>query len=240
LVKNIRKFYNYYLSSEKDLARKLKPILGFTPAYLPLFRRAVYHKSLNVQKNGYTTSNERLEYLGDSILSAIVAEYLFQKYPSKDEGFLTKMRSRIVKRKTLNSIGEQMGLDMILSEFSNGKLSNSMLGNALEAIIGAVYLEFGYRRTRDYVIRNILMRYLDIHKLETTDDNHKSILLEWCQKYNKEVNFKLVSRQKQNKRDFFVVAVNMDGEDIATAQDFSKKSAEQSASKLAIQKLNIA
>lgn len=239
-MKNIRKFYNYYISSEKELARKLKPILGFTPAHLPLFQRAVYHKSLNKQKNGYNTSNERLEYLGDSILSAIVAEYLFQKYPSKDEGFLTKMRSKIVKRKTLNSIGEQMGLDMILSEYSNGKLSVSMLGNALEAIIGAVYLEFGYKRTRDYVIKEILMKYLDIHELERTDDNHKSILLEWCQKYNKTVNFKLVSREKQNKRDFFVVAVNMDGEDIAIAKDFSKKSAEQNASKIAIQKLNIA
>lgn len=239
MVRHVRKFYNYYLSPERDLTRKLKPILGFTPAYLPLFKRAFYHKSMNKSKNGYSTSNERLEYLGDSILSAIVAEYLFQKYPAKDEGFLTKMRSKIVKRKTLNSIGEKMGIDIILSEYSNGRLSNSMLGNALEAIIGAIYLEFGYTKTRNYIIKHILMRYLDIHELEKTDDNHKSILLEWCQKYNKDVNFKLISRLKQNKRDFFTVAVHLDGEDIATAQDFNKKSAEQTASKIAIKKLNI-
>lgn len=238
-MRTVRKFYNYYISSEKDLTRKLKPILGFTPAYLSLFKRAFYHKSLNKSKNGYSTSNERLEYLGDSILSAIVAEYLFQKYPSQDEGFLTKMRSKIVKRKTLNEVAEKMGLDIILSEYSNGKLSISMLGNALEAIIGATYLEFGYKKTKDYVIRNILMKYLDIHELEKVDDNHKSILLEWCQKYNKEVNFKLISRLKQNKRDFFTVAVTLDGEDVATAQDFNKKSAEQTASKKAIKKLNI-
>lgn len=240
-MRQVRQFYNYYISTEKNLARKLKPILGFTPAYLPLFKRAFHHKSMNsINTGGYKTSNERLEYLGDSILSSIVAEYLFQKYPTRDEGFLTKMRSKIVKRKTLNEIGEKMGLDMILSEYSNGKLSISMLGNALEAIIGAVYIEFGYNKTKKYVIKNILMKYLDIEELEQVNDNHKSILLEWCQKYNKEVNFKLVSRLKQNKRDFFTVAVSLDGEDIATAQDFNKKSAEQTASKIAIEKLEIA
>ncbi len=208
---------------------------------MPLFKRAFHHKSMNSNAtNGYKTSNERLEYLGDSILSSIVAEYLFQKYPTKDEGFLTKMRSKIVKRKTLNEIGEKMGLDMVLSDYSNGKLSISMLGNALEAIIGAIYIEFGYTRTKKYVVKNILMKYLDIEHLEQVDDNHKSILLEWCQKYNKEVNFKLVSRFKQNKRDFFTVAVSLDGEDIATAQDFNKKSAEQTASRLAIKILDIA
>ena len=149
------------------------------------------------------------------------------------------MRSKIVKRKTLNEVAEKMGLDIIIVEYSNGRVSNSMLGNALEAIIGAIYLEFGYKKTKSYVIRHILMKYLDIHELEQVDDNHKSILLEWCQKSNKEINFKLVSRLKQNKRDFFTVAVNLDGEDIATAQDFNKKSAEQTASKIAIKKLNI-
>ena len=121
--------------------------------------------------------NERLEYLGDSILSTIVAEYLFKKYPTQDEGFLTKMRSKIVKRKTLNQLANQMGLDTILSDYSQGRLSNSMLGNAFEALIGAIYLEKGYIKTKSYVVNEILLKNLDIHILESKDDNFKSRLL---------------------------------------------------------------
>jgi ribonuclease-3 len=184
-------------------------------------------------------NNERLEYLGDAILSTVVAEYLFQKYPTQDEGFLTKMRSKIVKRNTLNKIADKMGLDIILSEFSQGKMSKSMLGNALEALVGAIYLEFGYTKTRNYIISNILMKYLDFDHLETTDDNYKSKLLEYCQKNGKNVNYKLVNKYKMDKRDRFKVAVEVDGKSIAMAEDFNKKSAEQQASKRAIILLNI-
>ena len=118
--------------------------------------------------------NERLEYLGDSILSTIVAEYLFKKYPTQDEGFLTKMRSKIVKRKTLNQLANQMGLDTILSDYSQGRLSNSMLGNAFEALIGAIYLEKGYIKTKSYVVNEILLKNLDIHILESLSLIHIS------------------------------------------------------------------
>jgi len=184
-------------------------------------------------------TNERLEYLGDAILSTIVAEYLFKKYPNKDEGFLTKMRSKIVKRQTLNEIADNMGLDVILSEYSLGKMSSSMLGNALEALVGAIYIEFGYEKTKNYVIRNILMRYLDMNDLEIRDDNHKSQLLEWCQKNGKEINFTTLAKFKLDKRDCFKVAVVIDGQEISTAEDFNKKSAEQTASSKAIEILNI-
>ena len=170
------------------MVRKLKPILGFTPNHVHLFKMAFYHRSMNQEDSGTSYNNERLEFLGDSVLNAIVAEYLFKKYPNKDEGFLTKMRSKIVKRNTLNDIADNMGLDMILSEYSIGKMSSSMMGNALEALVGAIYIEFGYDKTSEYVIKKILMNYLDIHMLELKDDNFKSILLEWCQKNNKEVN----------------------------------------------------
>ncbi len=184
-------------------------------------------------------SNERLEFLGDAILSTIVAEYLFKKYPTQDEGFLTKMRSKIVKRHTLNEIADQMGIDVILSEYSMGKMSSSMLGNALEALVGAIYIEFGYEKTKQYVIRHILMKYLDINELEQKDDNHKSQLLEWCQKNGKEINFTTLSRFKVDKRDCFKVAVVIDGREISTAEDFNKKSAEQMASQKAIHHFNI-
>lgn len=226
------------MSPDKELTLRLKPILGFTPARLELFKTAFYHKSMTNETPGKPT-NERLEFLGDAILSTIVAEYLFKKYPKENEGFLTKMRSKIVKRQTLNEIAGNMGLDVILSEYSMGKMSNAMLGNALEALVGAIYIEFGYEKTKNYVIRNILMRYLDIIELETKDDNHKSQLLEWCQKNGKEINFATLSKFKLDKRDCFKVAVIIDNQEISTAEDFNKKSAEQTAARKAIQKLNI-
>lgn len=226
------------MSSDRKLALQLKPILGFVPVNLSIFRTAFYHKSMSNEKPNQMT-NERLEYLGDAILSTVVAEYLFKKYPNKDEGFLTKMRSKIVKRQTLNEIADNMGIDVILADYSLGKMSSSMLGNALEALIGAIYLEFGYDKTRNYVVKKILKSYLDIEELEQKDDNHKSVLLEWCQKHGKEVHFITLSKEKVNKRDFFKVAVNINGDEISTAEDFNKKSAEQIAANLAINKLNI-
>ena len=184
-------------------------------------------------------TNERLEYLGDAILSTIVAEYLFKKYPNKNEGFLTKMRSKIVKRQTLNEIAYDMGLDVILSDYSLGKMSSSMLGNALEALVGAIYIEFGYDKTKNYIIKNILMKYLNMNELETKDDNHKSQLLEWCQKNGKEINFTTLAKFKLDKRDCFKVAVVIDGVEMATSEDFNKKSAEQAAASKVMQKLNI-
>ncbi|MFN8339108.1 MAG: ribonuclease III [Saprospiraceae bacterium] len=234
----VRRIYNLYLSDDKDLTMRLRPILGFTPARLSLFKTAFYHKSMTNETPGKAT-NERLEYLGDAILSTIVAEYLFKKYPNKDEGFLTKMRSKIVKRQTLNEIADNMGLDVILSEYSMGKMSNSMLGNALEALVGAIYIEFGYEKTKNYVIKNILMKYLDINDLETKDDNHKSQLLEWCQKHGKDINFATLSKFKLDKRDCFKVAIVIDGVEISTAEDFNKKAAEQTAANRAIEKLMI-
>lgn len=236
-MKTIQRFYNYYISDDKQLARTLRPIIGFTPARLALFKRAFYHKSMNNDKKKIDFNNERLEFLGDAVLSAIVAEYLFKKYPNKAEGFLTKMRSRIVKRKTMNEIAEKMGLDLVLSEYSQGKLSKTMLGNALEALVGAVYMEFGYEKTCQYVIKNILIKHLDIHRLETHDDNFKSQLLEWCQKNNHNIKYKLRGKYKQDKRDKFSVAVVIDGEEMAVSDDFNKKSAEQAASKITLEKL---
>jgi ribonuclease-3 len=234
----IIRIYNRYFSEDKVLVQRLIPILGFVPKRPYLFKLAFYHKSMNNDGNK-SYNNERLEYLGDAILSSIVAEYLFKKYPNKDEGFLTKMRSKIVKRKTLNSVADKMGLDIILSSYSLGKMSNSMLGNALEALVGALYIEMGYERTKNYIIKRVLMKYLDVHELEEIDDNHKSRLLEWCQKNGKELNFKLISKYKHNKRDRFKVAVVMENEELTFAEDYNKKAAEQHAAYLAISKLNI-
>jgi len=233
----IKKFYNYYISPEKQLTRKVKSVVGITPSNLMLYKLAFCHKSLNNGDSNTKYNNERLEYLGDSILNTIVAEYLFKKYPAKDEGFLTKMRSKIVKRKTLNSMAQDMGLDIILSSYSIGKMSNSMLGNALEALVGAIYLESGYDKTSRYVIDKMLRKYLDMNQLEMFDDNYKSQLLEHCQKSGRKVEFKLLSKYKLDKRDRFKVSVNIDGRSISTAEDFNKKAAEQMASNRALKEI---
>jgi len=236
----IRTFYNYYLSPEKELAKNLKSVLGFVPNNIKLFKLAFFHKSMNNSEvRSKANNNERLEYLGDSVLSTIVAEYLYKKYPGRDEGFLTKMRSKIVKRKTLNKVAEKMGLDIILSRYTQGKMSYSMLGNAFEALIGALYIEYGYDKTKNYVIAKILMKYLDVHELERSDDNYKSQLLEWGQKEGRQISYKLINKYKLDKRDRFKIAVFLDGEEVCRAEDFNKKSAEQIASSTALKKLNI-
>ncbi len=209
-------------------------VLGFVPGNITIYKLAFSHKSSQNEKSVLSQNNERLEYLGDAVLGTIVAEYLFKKYPDSDEGFLTKMRSKIVKRKTLNRIGDKMELDGVLQEFNNTRLSRSMLGNAVEALVGAIYLDAGYAFTQKYIVEKILRRYLDIHELENYDDNYKSQLLEWCQKHGKTISYKLISRYKFEKRDRFKVGVFVNNQRIATADDFNKKSAEQAASEKAM------
>lgn len=238
-MKTLRRLYNYYLSPDRHFARRMRELLGFTPASLRLFKLAFFHKSSSNGQEQPSSNNERLEFLGDAVLGTIVAEYLFKKYPGGDEGFLTKMRSKIVKRKMLNDLASDMGLDVLLNEFNQTRLSSSMLGNAFEALVGAVYLDGGYQATRRFVVRRILRRYLDIHGLETFDDNFKSQLLEWCQKQGKEAEFKVISRFKHDKRDRFKVAVYIDDHRLSVAEDYNKKSAEQSASEKALQSLGL-
>ena len=239
LFRFLARFYNYYFSDERGLAHQVKELTGFAPARLGLFSRAFAHKS-GASRGGGEANNERLEYLGDAVLGTIVAEYLFKKYPTADEGFLTKMRSKIVKRQSLNDIGERMGRSDILRERNRMKLSSSMLGNAVEALVGAVYLESGYARTERFVIWRMLRPYVDVHELETNDDNYKSQLLEACQKQGKSIAYKLVKKFKQDRRDRFQVAVVIAGQEVAIADDFNKKSAEQLASLKALEQMGLA
>lgn len=235
----IRKFYNHYLSSDKQFARSVANIVGFTPSNLQIFKQAFSHKSASDPKLHTVTSNERLEYLGDSILSTIVAEYLFQKYPNSNEGFLTKMRSKIVKRKTLNRIADDMGIDVVLQDNNETRLSDSMKGNALEALVGAIYLEKGFDKTKDIVVKKILRRHLNIQELEDNDDNYKSQLLEFCQKNGSDIDYRVIERFKMENRDRFKIAVYVNGKEIASGEDFNKKSAEQNASFKALKSLGI-
>jgi ribonuclease III len=238
-VRVFRQFYNYYLHPDRELVRQLHKLLGFTPSHIKLFKLAFFHKSTFTTKDYAISNNERLEFLGDAVLSTIVGEYLFKKYPNSDEGFLTKMRSKIVKRNSLDEIGDRMGLERYLSNFNHTKLSKSMLGNALEALVGAVYIELGYEGTKRYVVNRILRKYLDIHELESFDDNYKSQLLEWCQKNGHSIEYKVIAKYKSDKRDKFKVAVFVDNRKLGTADDYNKKSAEQLASERAMTTLGM-
>lgn len=244
IIRFFFRLYYRFLSSERDVVKRIQSVTGFIPANPSIFKQAFSHKSNNgsvsSDGNNYAIqNNERLEYLGDAVLGTIIAEYLFKKYPGSDEGFLTKMRSKIVKRKTLNEIGERMQLDAMLSDLNSTKLSRSMFGNAVEALVGAVYLEKGYKATKRFVIKKMLQPHVDVHHLEEYDDNYKSQLLEFCQKNSKSIEYKLVKRYKHEKRDRFHVAVHVDGKELASAHDFNKKSAEQAASEKALNKLGL-
>ncbi len=242
MIKAVRRIYNRFFSDEKDFVRRLRRLLGFTPAYLSIFKLAFSHKSSNdnTRSQPYgAQNNERLEFLGDAVLGTIVAEYLYKKYPSADEGFLTKMRSKIVKRKSLNAIGFDMGLDELLSTYNNTRIARSMLGNAVEALVGAVYVEKGYSGTTTFVVQRMLRDYVDIETLETYDDNYKSQLLEHCQKNGQKVDYEILKRFKQDKRDRFRIAVVINGRRMAVGEDYNKKSAEQQASRRALQDLGL-
>ena len=238
-MKGLFRFFNKYLSKDKHFSEKISAILGYTPVHLHLYITAFMHKSNSAQVNGHRQHNERLEFLGDAVLNGIVAEYLYKKYPNGDEGFLTKMRSKIVKRKTLDAIGYKMGLDEIMTIMNKTHISKSMLGNALEALIGAIYLENGYTYTRRFIVVKLLRKFLNIHELELLDDNFKSQLHEWCQKNGKEITYELVSKYKSDKRDRFRIAVMVEGQAIAEAEDYNKKNAEQIASEKAMLKMGI-
>jgi ribonuclease-3 len=235
-----KKIYNYYFSKQKAFVRALTTILGFVPSYMPFYERAFMHRAnddKNVEK--YQLNNERLEFLGDAILDATAAEFLFKKYPTQDEGFLTQMRSKLVNRKILNRIAEEMNFDLFLRQFGAQNVTIMMLGNALEAFIGAVYLDVGYEDTKVFIYK-MFRNYVDVHELESVNDNYKSLLLEYCQKQQKKLVYEIVKQfRTKSNRERFQVSATIGGEKIAIGEEYTKKSAEQVAAQKALIKLGI-
>ena len=185
-------------SRNKEFVTKLIPILGFAPARIRLYEMAFIHKSASVSMpNREVINNERLEYLGDAILAAIVADYLFRRYPDMDEGFLTKMRSKMVKRKHLNLLAYRMGINkLIVTHTSPANVSSHLYGNAFEAMIGAVYLDKGYKQAGKFIQR-IIDRYVDLEKLRNSETDYKSKLIEWAQKNKQEIIFDSIEETPQ-------------------------------------------
>lgn len=219
----------------------IKNIFGFLPGNIFLYKLALRHKSAaKVVANGIKVSNERLEYLGDAVLGTIVADFMFKKFPYKDEGFLTEMRSKVVKRSQLNSLAQKLGIDKLINSTSESRsLCKSINGDAFEAFIGAMYLDKGYEFTKKVVINRIINVHLDIDTLEKQNLNYKSRLIEWSQKERKTVEYKVIEEIGDGYKKQYLVEVEVDGKAMGRAQDHSIKGAEQLASEKAVQQLKI-
>lgn len=224
--------------SEKKLSQTIRLITGFVPKNIALYQQAFRHVSAAVEiKSGVKNSNERLEYLGDAVLGAIVAEYLFKVFPFKDEGFLTQVRSRIVNRAQLNKLAVKLGFDKLIQADLKGNHASSMLGDAFEAFIGAVYLDKGFKVTQKFVEERIIKIHLDINEIENNDTDFKSKLINFCQQRKKKIDFVLIKEVGQGAKKEFVICVEIDGKPFGMSQHISKRKAEQRAAELSIQLL---
>jgi len=233
LLDRLFKLLNGGKSTQKEksnLSNSVLKIVGKRPRNLQLYKLAV---SRNGDSNSSSKeTNQRLEFLGDAILGAIVAEYLFKKYPFKDEGFLTEIRSRIVNRESLNDLAIKTGLNKLIkhdNRRNNNKAGTSIFGDAMEALVGAVYLDMGYKTCRHFVVEELIKGYFDLEKVINDGGNYKSKIIEWSQKENKLIRFKIVSENGKSHNKEFTAVVTIDEKEIATGKGYSKKKAEQAA-----------
>jgi ribonuclease-3 len=231
----------YSFSKEKSLAFNVKNLTGSFPGNINLYKQAFRHKSVSYEIfNGSRVSNERLEYLGDAVLSLVVADYLFRKYPFKDEGYLTLMRSKIVSRANLNKLSEKLGIDkMIMHDSDSSSVYRSIKGDAFEAFIGAVYIDKGYRSTYKIIINRIISCHIDTDELENKDLNFKSKLLEWAQKEKKTHDYKVVGEEGKGYLKNYIVIAYINSKECGKGKGHSIKEAEQSAAEQACIMLGI-
>jgi ribonuclease-3 len=213
----------------------LVQMLGFFPRHLSLYREAFRPKSVvRVSGPGATTHNERLEYLGDAILDAIVADYLFTTYPKGDEGFMSQVRARIVKRKKLDSLAELIGIPALVPSMEAHRAKH-LYGNVLEALIGAIYLDRGYRSSRRFFIHRILTRHVDVEKLVRKDPDYKSRVIEWAQKNRIELSFHTLEEPgMKGSPPHFISTLLLKEEMVGSGSGSSKKEAEQRAAREAL------
>jgi ribonuclease-3 len=236
---SIRPYLVFPFYRNRKLASSLVKILGFRPSHMKLYEMAFIHKSASlVLPDGNIVNNERLEYLGDAILDAIVADYLFRNYPGKDEGFLTKMRSKMVKRKHLNLLALRLGIDKLMVAQTNPiNVSKHLYGNAFEALVGAIYLDKGYLRTNHF-IGQIIKRYVNLERLLKTDSDYKSQLIEWAQKHKQEIVFESREEIKaQSHLPLFITHVKISNEIVGRGIGNSKKDSEQKAARTGLEHL---
>lgn len=231
----LRKFlaYRRLSGANKEFRKKLREVLGFYPSDLSLFQVALTHKSASYTLNGEKVNNERLEFLGDSILDAVISDYLYKTYPNEREGFLTEMRSKIVNGEKLKELAVQIKLDQFIVQKNNlHSLSTRIFEDAFEALIGAIYIDKGYWKVYEFISEKIIQKHIDLQKLEITNLNYKSQLIEWSQKTKSPVEF--ASSNDSDTGLQFISVVKLNGLEIGLGKGLSKKEAEQNAARQAL------
>ncbi len=236
----MRKFriLNTIFGKERYLLRNIKSITGYIPNDVSLYKIAFTHKSVSLVLDGVKVNNERLEFLGDSILDAVVSDYLYRKFKRKNEGFLTEMRSKMVNGEQLKDLAVKLGIAEYVRERINIKVGNSKIyEDAFEAFIGAMYLDQGYRRVHKFILKRIIGQHLDIEKLRRTNTNYKSQLIEWSQKTKRDVKFVTEQCSKKGHVKLFVAQLILGDKKIGKGKAGTKKEAEQKAAYKALIKL---
>ena len=221
-----------------QLSTFLKSKLEIKPKDKSLYLQAFRHKSQSIrQSNGLQNSNERLEYLGDAVIGMIVGEFLYQKYPEKSEGELSKLRSRIVSRENLNYYGQCLDLEPFINYQRGKAIYKSLLGNILESLLGAIYLDQGYLKAKSVFIEKIILLNTNLNDLEKKNDDHKSQLIIYCQKNKINLAFIFIKEKNNNNERLFEMGVVMNGTQKAAGIGQSKREAEQQAAKKALKSL---
>ena len=215
-------------------------ILGFFPRDIKVYQQALLHKSISMRsEKGRPINNERLEFLGDAILDAIVGDIVYRHFEGRREGFLTNTRSKIVQRETLNKLAVEIGLDKLVKYSTRSSSHNSyMYGNAFEAFIGAIYLDQGYDRCKQFMEEKIFKNYIDLDKMSRKEVNFKSKLIEWSQKNKMEVSFELIEQfLDEEYNPMFHTEVRIEGISAGTGTGYSKKESQQNAAQMALKKI---
>jgi len=232
----IRKIIKIRTRKEEFFYVSLKKLLGFTPKNILFYKKAFIHRSIKEvnKETGLRINYERLEFLGDAMLSAVIASHLFKEVPSGDEGYLTQMRSKIVSREHLNELGRDFNLLLFVkSNVARSKFGDDIHGNIFEALIGAIYLDRGYNYCEKFIYKRVIDPYVDVLKLEGKITSYKSIFIEWCQKKKKVFLYEVYEDTGNDPIKHFSVKLFLDGKTIAKGRATSKKKAEEVASKRA-------
>jgi ribonuclease III len=219
--------------SDNDSAfySSLKEILGFSPKSLTYYQRAFVHRSMNQKdEKGEPINYERLEFLGDAMIGVIISKYLFKEVPSGNEGYLTKMRSKIVSRNHLNELGKELGLEQYLqSKISKDQFGENLHGNLFEALVGAIYLDRGHDYCERFIYHRVIDPHVDIQQLEGKVMSYKSLMIEWCQKKKLSFSFEVFDDTAKEDKTHFGVRFIVDGKVVGKARETSKKRAEEKA-----------
>ncbi len=236
---SLKKIFSNRPEQEDSFYQEIKEILGFKPNDLSIYQEAFTHRSMNERNDeGQPQNYERLEFLGDAMLSSVIAAHLFREVPGGNEGYLTKMRSKVVSREHLNELGRDLNLiRFIRTSIPIEQFGGNIHGNIFESLVGAIYLDRGYKYCEKFIDKRVIKPYVDIEKLEGKIISYKSLIIEWCQKNKQSFRFQVYEDSGNEAIKHFAVKLQLEDQIVAKARATSKKKAEERAAKRAYYKL---